>query len=131
MSLNENAKKWVAALRSGEFKQGRHRLHLIQENSHCCLGVLCELYQREVGDLLVEPNESGFATRYDGEACHLVQKVMDWAGVQDTHGKYFVDVGVDEECQVVASLTAQNDAGKTFDEIADIIESEPKGLFVS
>lgn len=33
--------KWVAALRSGEFKQGKHYLH--KGETFCCLGVLCEI----------------------------------------------------------------------------------------
>lgn len=33
--------KWVAALRSGEYKQGRNRLKWA--GRYCCLGVLCEV----------------------------------------------------------------------------------------
>ena len=32
--------KWVAALRSGEFKQGRNRLYSKADDTYCCLGVL-------------------------------------------------------------------------------------------
>ena len=34
-------KRWVSALRSGEFKQGKGALEA--KGKHCCLGVLCEL----------------------------------------------------------------------------------------
>lgn len=34
-------RKWVAALRSGEFKQGRGGLHVSISSSYCCLGVGC------------------------------------------------------------------------------------------
>jgi hypothetical protein len=34
--------RWVAALRSGEYKQGKGALRL--NNKFCCLGVLCDLY---------------------------------------------------------------------------------------
>jgi hypothetical protein len=34
-------KKWVAALRSGEYKQGRR--YLKRDGKYCCLGVLCEI----------------------------------------------------------------------------------------
>ncbi len=49
----ELKKKWVAALRSGEYKQGRNRLHRKVDNSFCCLGVLCEVagYQKEEGEM--------------------------------------------------------------------------------
>jgi len=33
--------KWVAALRSGEFKQGRGKLCNMTDNTFCCLGVAC------------------------------------------------------------------------------------------
>jgi hypothetical protein len=43
--LNENAKKWVAALRSGRFDQGRGRLCI--DGKHCCLGVAYRVYAEE------------------------------------------------------------------------------------
>lgn len=33
--------KWIAALRSGEYKQGRGKLK--RNDLYCCLGVLCEV----------------------------------------------------------------------------------------
>lgn len=33
--------RWLAALRSGDYKQGRN--YLRSRGTHCCLGVLCEL----------------------------------------------------------------------------------------
>lgn len=35
------AEKWVKALRSGEYKQGRG--HLFQYETYCCLGVACHI----------------------------------------------------------------------------------------
>lgn len=40
MLPDEQIDKWVAALRSGEYKQGRGQLYVPKENSYCCLGVL-------------------------------------------------------------------------------------------
>jgi hypothetical protein len=40
------AKKWVEALRSGKYKRATHRLRA-NEDSFCCLGVLCDLYAEE------------------------------------------------------------------------------------
>ena len=48
--------KWLAALKSGEFQPGRGYMRQRTSDSmegpwvtkHCCLGVLCELYIREV-----------------------------------------------------------------------------------
>ncbi len=40
----KDAEKWVDALRSGKYKQGRDRLHSFYYNSFCCLGVLDEIF---------------------------------------------------------------------------------------
>lgn len=34
-------KKWIAALRSGKYKQGKEKLYV--KGSYCCLGVLCRI----------------------------------------------------------------------------------------
>ena len=39
----EMKRKWVAALRSGKYKQGKHLLYRLNSDSFCCLGVLCHL----------------------------------------------------------------------------------------
>jgi hypothetical protein len=41
-------KKWIAALRSGKYKQGRHRL--AHAGRYCCLGVLCEILALRQGN---------------------------------------------------------------------------------
>lgn len=35
-------KQWIKALRSGEYKQGQHRLRS-SKDEFCCLGVLCDI----------------------------------------------------------------------------------------
>lgn len=48
MSLDINDKtKWVNALRSGEYQQGKAVLHNPTQDTYCCLGVLCEVTGRE------------------------------------------------------------------------------------
>lgn len=39
----EFKKKWVEALRSGEYKQGQGALHRADEDTYCCLGVACKI----------------------------------------------------------------------------------------
>lgn len=46
--MNPEVKRiWIEALRSGEFVQGKMRLHTIDpvtgQHKYCCLGVLCKL----------------------------------------------------------------------------------------
>ena len=35
--------KWIAALRSGKYKQGTGCLRDIDSNAFCCMGVLCDI----------------------------------------------------------------------------------------
>jgi hypothetical protein len=48
---------WVAALRSGLYKQGRHYLRIKKKEdiTWCCLGVLCDIQQPGIFDQ-VDPN---------------------------------------------------------------------------
>lgn len=40
-------KKWIEALRSGKYKQGKTLLR--SANKFCCLGVLCDIIKNEIG----------------------------------------------------------------------------------
>lgn len=49
---HEVKEKWLKALRSGEYKQGRNTLYNPDTDQYCCLGVLCELaFQERVGTI--------------------------------------------------------------------------------
>lgn len=39
----ELKQKWIAALKSGEYKQGKSCLHDVEQDTYCCLGVLNEV----------------------------------------------------------------------------------------
>jgi hypothetical protein len=124
MMMNDNTRKWVKALRSGEFEQGRGRLR--DGDRYCCLGVACELYRREHPDELDwEPHtpmtmayNSPMTMAFAGEIVVLPVLVQNWLSLSDVTGGY-------DYC----SLSLLNDEGRTFDEIATTIESEPEGLF--
>lgn len=122
--LNENAKKWVAALRSGKYPQTKHFLN--NGVGYCCLGVACELAIEDGVDIHKAESEYN-GTKvivYGDSAKTLSNPVLNWLGLRTRAGGYnFVDQ-IDEE-----SLAGHNDAGKSFAEIANIIESEPEGLF--
>ena len=127
--LNENAKKWVAALRSGEYEQGRGCLQM--GGKFCCLGVACEIYQQNAAEPMPQKTTTKAGHYYDDvevvaynnniSCCPL--QVMAYMGIDTILGKYWSSGNM-------TSLAAQNDLGSTFAEIADIIESEPQGLFV-
>ena len=128
-TLNENAKAWVAALRSGDYTQTKKMLHRVTpENvpSFCCLGVACKLYIDSVGgnwDTIRRGawNEQVRFTDNEGASADsdLTPAVMDWLGLADSEGAY-----------CVGTLVSLNDnLDFTFDQIADAIESQPEGLF--
>lgn len=98
--------KWLEALRSGEYQQGRRSLHA--DGSYCCLGVLCDISNLDTWKHRVD----GIYAYFDCEG-FLPSTVADWAGLE-SRGAYG-----DEE---VNHLAEDNDNGKSFLEIADIIE---------
>lgn len=116
--MNEYAKKLVAALRSGEYKQGRRTLH--DGGAYCCLGVACDL----VKDELCASWEQGSEDEeflFLGEKLRLPEEVRKLYGFSTIGGNYGESAH--------ESLTYLNDNGKTFAELADFIESEPGELF--
>lgn len=136
-------KKWVKALRSGKFKQGRGTLK--QYNSkgvaqHCCLGVLCELYndtmkknKKKTLTEKVYDNDSDFShgyCRFGGKKEDLPKEVKDWAGMKNHLGKFrspnnYGDTYMFNQESCLADL---NDIGKKFKTIADIIEQNYENL---
>lgn len=127
--LNDIAKAWVEALRSGEFAQERQMLR--SNNGYCCLGVLCELHRKATG--LGHWENTGGDWHYithdtDGKDVHaesveLPIEVRDWAGVISYSGEFW-----DKGWGRARNLARINDDGSSFAEIADIIESDPTGL---
>lgn len=130
--MNNNAKKWVEALRSGEFTQAQRTLQT-KEQEYCCLGVACELYRRETG-------EGEWIERFDvsltglyfapgnkrhGSNSFLPPVVQEWIGLNGAAGE-FDDSDINDDSTTLAEM---NDEGNTFDQIATVIEQEPEGLF--
>lgn len=134
--LNENAKKWVAALRSGEWKQCQGKLQA--GDAYCCLGVAARLWLLEnpgsvkwTGrNATVLPDGKLWGAELGGQRW---AKVRDWLGLSDALGRFIEDhpaICALGRAQVMTSLVEKNDSdGASFLEIADIIESEPEGLF--
>lgn len=113
---------WVAALRSGEYKQGEGRLHSA-DGEFCCLGVACMLAQKAgVVPAPVEDEDGDweYGTGEDTSAAFLPDVVRRWLGLTTCHG--FITDG--------SGLATRNDNGSTFVQIADVIEARPAGLFM-
>lgn len=121
----KNRQKWIDALRSGKYKQGRGTLK--DGDSFCCLGVLCDVYaktRRYNGwDSHGTFFDKSFANNSDVD---LITPVMDWVGMTNSGGTYYTKKGKGN------SLMGLNDESKlSFKQIANVIEKEPDGLFQS
>lgn len=71
-TLTEAQERWVAALESGNYKQGH--THLRQDDYYCCLGIACEVFREELG-LRVDRDRDG-CTRYNHQSVYLPYKVV-------------------------------------------------------
>lgn len=121
----EVKKEWVAALRSGKYDQGMGSLKLEVSDTqlYCCLGVLCELAV-EAG--VIPPGErhedqpKNYSYYFLGEDEFLPSEVMTWANLDTNNGIY---KPADNVWGYDQALTDLNDNGKSFNELADIIEN--------
>ena len=121
------AKKWVAALRSGKYKQGREVLHNNKsgKDTYCCLGVLCDLYQqdrRSKKKKMLDVDNRWNNVCYDGADTHLPDAVLMWAGMKTKDGSW-------DELHCETSLVYLNDEKRNnFKTIASVIEKNVENL---
>lgn len=113
----------MAALRSGEYRQGRGLLCALHKEgaSYCCLGVACEFYRQENPGFYTEDSAARGRRTYglNRNVVVLPSEVVDWLGLSNSLGAH---AGND--------LVAANDSRRlTLAQIADLIEAEPEGLF--
>ncbi len=99
-------KKWVEALRSGEYKQvsGILRAHFYEESpKHCCLGVLCDIVNPDgwVGNSVFKYGEEEIS----GELPKALRKKLE---IHPNTQRRLIDLN--------------DTVGASFDEIADWIE---------
>lgn len=124
----EWADKWIAALRSGNYLQGRGSLMQLNRSepdavpSFCCLGVLCDIAK-------AEPEVKGhWDSKFFRTACghdelgYRQDSALIPPAVQKATGM-LTDWGQFRTAEGDEQLTNLNDkAGKSFEEIAQVIE---------
>ena len=117
--MNKEIKaKWVAALRSGDYVQGKGTLRSegnqlrSEGDQFCCLGVLCNLHAQAHPKIAAKQKDS---ESYMGESEILPDAVMEWSEVNTRNGLFGDDSGR-------STLASLNDAGTSFSELAKIIE---------
>jgi hypothetical protein len=119
MTQQEARAEWIKRLRSGEIKQIRKVLGR-EDGSRCCLGVACDIAAEQgiVTKRLIFKNGNIYA--YNGHAEGVPLAAIKFFGLSSEEGLY-----------LKTSLVEDNDSRRlTFAQIADIIESEPEGLFI-
>lgn len=105
--------KWVEALRSGKYKQGKGFLKYhnydLGTDSYCCLGVLCEILNVHATYSQQEPESRsiGFGDQYD--TAYLPHSVRNRVGLVNFSDQL--------------NLSQRNDSGDwDFNSIADYIQ---------
>jgi len=129
--------RWIAALRSGEYKQGHHTLHS-KDGCFCPLGVLCDLFAKEF-DIKWEERETriGSGSKFftvmalqhkynNGENFYSVavpqSPVSEWASMLSNP---MLHVTTKEGVRKEYHMSEINDHLKlTFAQIADIIKEQ-------
>lgn len=124
MTQKEARKEWIRRLRSGKIKQTKGVLGR-PDGSRCCLGVACDIAV-EAGIIPPPKTDTAHTTprlSYMGDIMQVLPvAVRNFLGLQTCDGAW---------CGIgFKSLAFKNDKGKTFEEIANIIESNPPELFV-
>lgn len=113
----EIKEKWLTALRSGDYKQGKGWLCRVERDdskTYCCLGVLTDLYIQEMG---FEWERGVSCLYFDERAAVLPPSVMNWSSVSDS-GLFYGEEGEEGE------LTSVNDTSDNFDKVIQIIEEK-------
>lgn len=115
--FKEDKEAWLAALRSGEYKQGIYTLHNTADDSYCCLGVL----QSCLMDGKIEKRHNiNYQLNYDAAPSEDFYNLF---GIVD----YNEDSPADSSVSYESHLMGMNDEGThTFSEIADWIEKNVK-----
>lgn len=135
--------EWVAALRSGNYNQGKGKLKAVfdhftdpnltgdqTELRHCCLGVLSELAIGKEGGLDgCRPNSANHAPSYTffrkfrNEDGTVSEDAIDW-GTWDVMPGETIQHWSGLSPEVDTYLATFNDQGATFEQIAAFIEAE-------
>lgn len=131
MTKQEIRAEWVRMLRSGDFEQGKNLLRN-KNDQFCCLGVLCELAVTHgvIGPAVFDREFGKY--KYDQESQILPAEVRSWVGLESNTGEFEIPEPENGRAhhEQANCLSGRNDRGATFEQIANLIESAPNGLFV-
>ena len=113
----------VKALRSGRYRQARLALHY--EDGFCCLGVACDISGLGEWRAGFPSRDQAYVVDERGSSeTRLPEAVMRYYGFSGPEGGRFTEYSGGHR----VTLSGLNDAGASFDKIADVIEAEPEGM---
>jgi hypothetical protein len=140
--MNETIKaKWIKALESGKYKQGTQVLCNANDNTYCCLGVLCDLAAkagvvtqmgvRYTPSCLEDPiNAVAYGSVHpkytdicQDNVTFLPPQVMKWAEITCPDPKVEIKQSLIGE-KTIRALSLLNDEGSSFAEIAKLIKEQ-------
>jgi hypothetical protein len=105
---------WVEALRSGKYKQTKGTLHNLNNGGFCCLGVAADVWG------LATPEKMGTFTLWHEGPSEVYDLLDDTVGKAPCTGRDGVE-RLDRHPALREGIE-MNDDGKSFVEIADMIE---------
>jgi hypothetical protein len=122
----ELLERWITALRSGAYEQGRMSLRERSGERYCCLGVLCDVYNPELWQWhhnygWVYHEDEG--VRSDGVVSEGMTNTLPPRYIRDELGLQNNVVYEGEHLILSHVLTQMNDfESRDFNEIADYLE---------
>lgn len=146
MKLGPIQKQWIAALRSGKYKQGKSFLEAPDGDAFCCLGVACKATDHGE-DLILTSNGDyimGFTLADQEASVYEALGLRDGAGEPslepaerlDELKEYLIDKRPDLGADIENSWSSDlqlidlNDTLElTFDQVADLLETFPDLYF--
>lgn len=122
----ENVRAWSAALRSGEYTQGRFKLKTVDGDliGYCCLGVGAEVFIKRtdgakwVGSSMQENCELVQIKEGRLAGLTLPSVIADYFGIEENGSNEYLDKIIESQ-----SLVYLNDRKKySFEQIADVLD---------
>jgi hypothetical protein len=115
--------RWVDALRSGKYKQGRGQLHhTLNENTFCCLGILCDVVFPDLNMSW----DAGHENYIPGSLSMPTREINSYCFVDNEFGDahYEIVVPLYESVGLAHINDNLQSDGYDFNKIADLIEEQ-------
>lgn len=128
----ENRKKWVEALRSGDYKQTTRELW--SDDGYCCLAVAAKV----LGDEAVQTRLENFKGMF--EDLGAFPEIVGALGLHGSGALFSPEPGTNATRKIpyerngkpesaISLVNLNDDAGWSFAQIADLIEQQPDLIF--